>query len=87
MKIEIELPNKDKLVAEIIEGNKIPEIFIGVEDEDGYNYQDLAVVGSYYEYNGLKCKVHDDKYRVWVWTDGHSDDCKECFDIDRVREP
>lgn len=81
-RIEINLPNGYKLVAE---QNTDPqfdrEMFIGIVDSSGVWCQDLAVVRSSYHYDGDDVVWHDDRFDVLVYGDENNEDFTDDFMI------
>lgn len=81
-RIEIELPNGYKLVAE---QNTDPqysrEMFIGIVDAEGVWWQDLAVVRSSYYYDGENAVWEDERFDVLVFGNEDSEDFTEVFSI------
>lgn len=84
-KIEVLLPNGDKLVAS---GNDLEyrEIYIYLENCDGVPIQDLVIVGSKYIYDNYGVKLIDDEFYVDVYADENQEDYTNTFDIRRCRE-
>lgn len=81
-RIEIELPNGYKLVAE---QNTDPqysrEMFIGIVDAAGVWWQDLAVVRSSYHYDGENIVWDDKQFDVLVFGNEDNEDFTEDFSI------
>lgn len=82
-RIAIQLPNGFQLVVEKNPDNNFSrEFFIGITDEDGVWWQDLAVVRSAYEIgNDLKPNWKDDKFDVLVYSDEHNEDYTHEFTV------
>lgn len=83
-RIEMELNDGDKLVAEVNPNKPFREIFIGIKNKDGVWVQDLACVGQDYEINDdLTISNVDNFYKIRVWADHKSDDLTHSFLIPR----
>lgn len=86
-RIEIELPNGYKLVAEQnTDPNYSREMFIGIVDSSGVWHQDLAVVRSSYRIDGSKVVWLDDKFDVLVYGSENDEDFTEDFTIGLYQE-
>lgn len=82
-KISIPLSNGKHLVAEINDDPDFKEIFIGIEDADGYWDQSLAIVRERYKYgNNFEYIPMPNKYDVLIYSDCNYDDYKSVFQID-----
>lgn len=82
-RIEIELPNGYKLVAE---QNGDPEyrreMYVGIVAPNGNWWQDLAVVRSAYRYReDGRLLWNDDQFEVMVYSDKDSEDFTHYFSI------
>lgn len=86
-RIEIEMPNGTKLVAEVNADPDYKEIFIGLEDKDGVWIQDLAIVGEKYKYtdSGEKETI-DGEYTIKVYSDEYTEDYTHEFDVKEYKE-
>lgn len=86
-RIEIELPNGYKLVAE---QNTDPqysrEMFIGIVDHAGVWHQDLAVVRSDYSIDDGEIVWDDKKFEVLVYGDKGNEDFTDAFTIGLYEE-
>lgn len=82
-KITIDLPNGFKLVAEQNpDPNFTKEIFLGITDEAGVWYQDLAIVRPKYAYNKQGNPVwSSDEFDVLVYADKDDEDYTDSFSI------
>ena len=87
MRIEIQLSDGYKLVAEKNGDAPYKEIAVGIEDSDGYWMQDLAIVGAKYHYDDDWNVVEDNgKYQVRVFADSEKEDYSHLFEINRYEE-
>lgn len=81
-RIEIELPNGYKLVAE---QNTDPqytrEMFVGIVNPNGVWHQDLAIVRSSYHYDGDKVIWDNKKFDVLVYGNEDNEDFTEDFTV------
>lgn len=81
-KIDIPLPNGFHIVAE---QNTDPmyanEIFIGIKDDNGVWYQDLAVVRNAYRYDGDDIIWKYGEFDVLVYSDKDNEDFTHDFTI------
>ncbi len=86
-RIEIELPNGYKLVAE---QNTDPqysrEMFVGIVDADGMWNQNLAVIRSSYRYDGDNVVWNDEQFDVLVYGDKDNEDFTDDFTVGLYRE-
>lgn len=86
-RIEIELPNGYKLVAE---QNTDPqysrEMFIGIVDHAGVWHQDLAVVRSSYHYVGDKIVWNDKQFDILVYGSEDNEDFTDDFTVGLYEE-
>lgn len=83
-RIEINLPNGMKLVAEQNQDpNYDKEIYIGIETSDGCWHQDLAIVRNAYSINDqLQTMWDTGKMEVLVYADENDEDYTNKFSID-----
>lgn len=81
-RVEIELPNGYKLVAE---QNTDPqysrEMFVGIINADGLWCQDLAVIRSSYRYEGDNIVWNPKQFDILVYGDKDSEDFTDDFTI------
>lgn len=81
-RIEIELPNGYKLVAEQnTEPQYSREMFIGLIAPNGVWYQNLAIVRSSYHYDGNKVVWDDKQFDVLVYGDERDEDFTDEYSI------
>lgn len=83
-RIEINLPNGMKLVAERNQDlNYNKEIYIGIETSDGCWYQDLAVVrNAHFTNDSLQTVWDTGKMEVLIYADENDEDYTNKFSID-----
>ena len=66
------------------------EVFVGVQDKDGYNTQDLAYVGQTYERNADESSDDDfvakDSLTIRVWSDVDNEDYTKEYVVERYHE-
>lgn len=87
-RIEIELPNGYKLVAEQNpDSGYNREMFVGIVDGDGVWHQDLAIVRNSYHYEGGRIVWDDNKFEVLVYGDSNNEDFTNKFAVDMYQEP
>lgn len=84
-RIELQISEDTKIVAEINSEAEYKEIFIGVERK-GLWVQDLAMVGKPYHYDGDLNVVLNDGYRVVVYGYAETEDYTNDFLIDEWKE-
>lgn len=84
-RIELQISENTKLVAEINPDKDYKEIFVGVE-KDGCWIQDLVRIGKPYEYDSNLNVIMKDGYRIMVFGDGYSDDCTHDHIVDEYKE-
>lgn len=80
-RIELQISENVKIVAEVNPDDDYKEIFIGVE-ENGIWKQDLAMVGKPYCYDGDLHVVLNDGFRVLVYGHAEMEDYTNEFLID-----
>ena len=80
-RIEVPLPNGEKIVAEVNPDPAYPEIYVSLEDSDGYYIQDLCIIGSQYDDKTLD-PVRD-LFRVLVYGNENSEDFTHEIEIKR----
>ena len=89
-KIEIVLNNGYKLVAERNSDPNFPnEIFVGLVNDKGVWWQDLAVVRTHYytsKDNKYELKENKDKFDVLVYRDANNEDYTNKYTIDLYKE-
>lgn len=86
-RIEIELPNGYKLVAEqSTDPQYSREMFVGIMKADGVWYQNLVTVRSSYCYDGDNVIWSDDKFDVLVFGNENNEDFTEDFTIELHQE-
>ena len=69
-RIEIPLPNGDKIVAEANPDPSYPEIYVYIENEDGVIVQDLCIAGAQYDRDDSLVR---DMFRVLVYSNENSE--------------
>lgn len=80
-RVEVWLENGKKFVAEVGAGDLYKEIYLGIEDEDGF-WQDVAILGEAYEYGpGGYMAVKPGMYRLYVYGDADREDYTTAFNI------
>ena len=84
-RIELQISENVKIVAEINPDDDYKEIFIGVE-KDGCWEQDLAIVGKPYRYDSDLHVILDDGFRVLVYGHAEMEDYTNEFLIDEYEE-
>lgn len=89
-KIEIELNNGYKLVAERNSDPHFPnEIFVGLVNDKGVWWQDLAVVRTHSytpKNNKYELKENKDKFDVLIYGDADNEDYTNKYTIDLFKE-
>lgn len=81
-RIDIELPNGYKLVAEQnIDPQYKREMFIGIVGPNGEWHQDLAVIRSSYQKDGDKVVWDDKQFDVLVYGSEDNEDFTEYFTV------
>lgn len=86
-RVEIELPNGYKLVAEQnTDADYSREMFIGIVDPDGIWHQSLAVIRSSFHYDGNDVVWDDDQFDVLVYADKDNEDFTHDFSIGLYQE-
>ena len=71
-RIEVPLPSGDRLVAEANPDPSYPEIYVYLENEDGFIVQDICIAGT--QYNDDNYEPVRDLFRVLVYGNEYSDD-------------
>ena len=86
-RIEIELGNGYKLVAEQNTGDYDKEVFVGIVAPFGGWHQDLVCVRPTYKYDNDIPVWNPEQFDVLVWGDVNNDDFTENHIIDMYHEP
>lgn len=81
-RLEIKLPNGDRLVVEG-SGNFYPEFYIGIVNKDDVWIQDLAIVKAKYKVENAE--VEEDQFEVLVYEDEYNEDYTQKFEINRYK--
>ena len=79
IKVPLRPDNKYFLTAEAGRSIGYPEIFIGIEDDEGVWIQDLAVAGGEYEYDDTLKVTRKDTVYVNVYADAGREDYTNSF--------
>lgn len=85
-KLELEVTNGKKLVAEINPDLSYKELFVYLEDGQGRSVQDIAVIGEKYSYDETDSDSqniipHPGKYVARVYGDANDECYTDCFEI------
>ena len=75
-KIKKKINDDYYLIAEISTDPEIPEIYIGIEDKNGFYIQDLTIVRPKYEYSKKDndIKIYDETIEILTFLDECSED-------------
>lgn len=86
-KMTVNFPNGTNMVIEVGYLPDYPyEVYIGLENQDGSDYQDIAIVRNAYHYNPVGVVVWEKgKLEVLVYGDAESEDYTHRFVIPRTK--
>ena len=87
-RVSIPLSNGKKLVAEVNPDGDFKEIYIGIEDNGGAWWQDLAIVREDYYWNDDEYGIipMPGRYEVLVYSDCNNEDWTDSFQIGEYEE-
>lgn len=82
----VKLPNGKYLMAEANIDSEYKEIIVGIQDENKYYLQDLAVIGAEYHYENDKVVIDDGKYSIKIYSDETKEDWQHEYTVKEYTE-
>lgn len=78
-KIVVPLSNGYRLIAERNTGEFDKEIYVGIEQEDGKYFQDLAIIRPTYTFDEYNVKFNSDSFEILAFGDADIEDYTHKF--------
>ena len=73
-------------MAEANIDSEYKEIIVGIQDENKYYLQDLAVIGAEYHYENDKVVIDDGKYSIKIYSDETKEDWQHEYTVKEYTE-